>query len=105
MAPHPFIEPLPSPLVATAREGLLTLLPGEARVFREMLNGRSMKDIAKLLDITPRTVDTQMGRVTAKCGCSRFELIRICCFDLVADDELFDILRFTAARYPATRAL
>ena len=104
MAWHPFIEPVRPELVARVRDGLLTLLPGEARVLREMLNGLSVKEIAIELDIAPRTVDTMFARVTAKSCCSRFELIRICCFDLVGDEELFAYLQEAAVRYPARPA-
>jgi len=101
MVSHPLLLPLPAELVARVRAGLLTLLPGEARVLCETLQGYSAREIANVLKISPRTVETQMARVTAKCGCRSAQLLRICCYDLAHDRDILDVVGLRAAMYPA----
>jgi DNA-binding NarL/FixJ family response regulator len=80
---------------------MLTLLPGEARVLAEFLQGVTRQEVATVLKMAPRTVDTHMTRVLAKCGCTSIQLLRICCHDLADDGEVFDALGLKAAMYPA----
>jgi DNA-binding CsgD family transcriptional regulator len=100
MPSHPFLLPLHADLVSRARNGLLTLLPGEARVLAEFLQGATRPEIAALLKITTKTVETHMSRVLMKCGCSSTQLLRICCHDISDDREVFERLGELAAKYP-----
>lgn len=100
MPSHPFLLPLPADVVARTRGGLLTLLPSEARVLAEFLQGATRPEIAALLKISPRTVETHMSRIISKCGCTSIQLLRICCYDLADDRAAFDRLGELATKYP-----
>ena len=49
---------------------LLTLTPRERQVFDALIEGRSNKEIAQALDISPRTVEGHRARIIRKVGAS-----------------------------------
>lgn len=59
-------------------ERLSTLTPREREVLRELVTGSHNKDIARRLDISPRTVEIHKSRIMAKLGARNLaDLIRI----------------------------
>jgi FixJ family two-component response regulator len=55
---------------ALARERLARLTPREQEVLKQLLQGASSKEIAKLLGLSPRTVDVHRKNILVKCRAS-----------------------------------
>ena len=79
------LTPLSHELVAQVRGGLLQLTRAESRVAIALLTGASNEEIAQLLHVSKRTVEEHIASILRKCGCTRFQLMRICCGDLATD--------------------
>lgn len=48
---------------------LLTISPAEGRVLAQLLEGRSNRQIAAQLELSPRTVESHIGAMFEKTGC------------------------------------
>jgi len=48
---------------------LLTISPAERRVLAQLLEGRSNRQIAARLGLSPRTVESHIGAMFEKTGC------------------------------------
>jgi DNA-binding NarL/FixJ family response regulator len=79
------LTPLSPELVAEVRGGLLQLTRAESRVAIALLTGSSNEDIAQALCVSKRTIEEHVASILRKCGCTRFQFMRICCGDLATD--------------------
>jgi hypothetical protein len=101
MSPHWLFGTIPETTVARIRRGLLELKPAEIRVLGQLTQGLSALEMGEALDLTERTVNTHVHRILAACGCQKFLLIRVCCYELSKDAELFSSLEAKLQLYPA----
>lgn len=92
---------IPDVFVQQIRSGLLELKPAEIRVLGPMTQGATALDISLALGITVRTVNTHAHRILAQCGCQKYMLLRVLCYELIDDHELFRALEEKVRSYPA----
>jgi DNA-binding CsgD family transcriptional regulator len=97
--PHPFLRPMPEPMVRRVRERILEIRPGEARVLAEVLQGQTSIEMGAAMGISPRTVEVHIQRILTLLGCSRIQLVRILSHELAGDTELMQGLEELADWY------
>jgi DNA-binding CsgD family transcriptional regulator len=99
LKPLTFFQPIRPHVLQAIRRGLLDLNAGEIRILAEFLDGRTARDMAPRLSISPRTVEKHRQNIIEKTGCSVLELVRACCYELCDDEELWRILGERAISY------
>jgi DNA-binding NarL/FixJ family response regulator len=99
VATHPFIEAASPELVARVRAGLLQLSPRDTITLIEMLNGLGNNEIEAKLTLTWNTVKASTAHIFDACKATRNEIIRVCCFDLIDDVEVWQVLRKKVKAY------
>ena len=68
------LEPADPAVLRKAAEGLMQLTAGEYRVLRSVLAGKDRNEAGAELGLSPRSIDTYIQLISAKCHCSRAEL-------------------------------